>query len=211
MERWHIVSRLEQTGETMWNERYAVEEYVYGTLPNDFLRENYSAIAKGRVLCLAEGEGRNAVFLAQQGYQVTAVDSSSVACDKALKLAAARGVEIDYHCADLSSFDFGREQWHGVVSIFCHLPPALRQAVHKKVVQALKPSGLLLLEAYTPAQLALASGGPPTEEMLMSAQLLSHELEGLQMECLKELQRDVIEGQYHTGLGAVVQLLGRKA
>ncbi|SMF21297.1 Methyltransferase domain-containing protein [Alteromonadaceae bacterium Bs31] len=194
----------------MWDKRYAVEQYVYGTEPNDFLREHYTSIAKGKVLCLAEGEGRNAVFLAQQGYQVCAVDASCVARDKALTLAEQKGVTIEYHCVDLSSFDFGVECWQGIVSIFCHLPPSLRKSVHKNLLTALKPSGVMLLEAYTPAQLALGTGGPPVEEMMMTADLLRDELRGLSFQHLQELKRDIQEGQFHCGVGAVVQALGQR-
>ena len=111
----------------MWDERYSPDEYVYGKAPNQFLEENYNAIPKGKVLSLAEGEGRNAVFLAKQGYSVTAVDASQVGLSKAKKLAEENGVELELIRGDLVDFDIGENKWDGIVSIFCPLPSALRK------------------------------------------------------------------------------------
>src|SRR5690554_6588810 len=116
----------------MWNDRYNNEHYIYGTEPNRFLAEHYSSIPKGDVLCWAEGEGRNAVFLAEQGYQVTAVDLSDVGLAKAQRLAEARGVTITCVQADLAEFVLGENRWDGIVSIFAHLPPAVRQNLHQR-------------------------------------------------------------------------------
>jgi len=195
----------------MWDERYSVDEYIYGISPNQFLTQHVGRLAKGgRVLCLAEGEGRNSVFLASQGYEVFAVDGSSVAREKALRLAEDNNVSIDYQVADLADFDPGVEAWDGVVSIFCHLPGALRHQVHQRICRALRPGGILLLEAYTPQQLSFATGGPPNEAMMMSAEILIKELSELSFELLQEIERDVVEGVHHTGRGAVVQLIARK-
>ena len=111
----------------MWDERYSPDEYVYGKDPNQFLEDNYNAIPKGKVLSLAEGEGRNAVFLAKQGYSVTAVDASQVGLSKAKKLAEENGVELELIRGDLVDFDIGENKWDGIVSIFCPLPSALRK------------------------------------------------------------------------------------
>lgn len=194
----------------MWDERYSADEYAYGKEPNDFLREHARLLPMGRVMCLAEGEGRNAVYLAEQGYQVVAVDSSSAGLKKAGQLAAERDVKIETHHIDLEFFDLGHEQWDGIVSIFCHLPPTLRQKVHAQVVQGLKPGGVLLLEAYTPRQLEFKTGGPAVAEMTMTRDSLIQELEGLDIIELDELDREVHEGPYHNGMGAVVQLIARK-
>jgi len=194
----------------MWDERYSQEEYVYGTEPNDFLRQHVDAIPKGRVLSLCEGEGRNAVFLATKGYTVTGVDSSSIGLAKAQKLATARGVSITTELADMADFSIAQNTWDGVVSIFCHIPPAMRAELHRQVVAGLKPGGVLVLEAYTPDQLALGTGGPKVKEMTMTAEDLRRELEGLEFDLVQELERDVTEGIFHTGKGAVVQLIARK-
>ena len=194
----------------MWDERYSKDEYVYGTEPNEFLRQHVDAIPMGKVLSLCEGEGRNAVFLAGQGYDVTGVDSSSIGLAKAQKLAANKGVTITTQLADMADFSIAQNAWEGVVSIFCHIPPAMRAELHRQVVAGLKPGGVLLLEAYTPAQLALGTGGPKVKEMTMTAEDLRRELKGLGFELVLELERDVTEGVFHTGKGAVVQLIARK-
>ncbi len=191
----------------MWDERYNTSEYVYGVEPNDFLASVIAEIPRGRTLCLAEGEGRNAVFLAEHGHDVVAVDASAVGLEKARKLAKARGVVIETQVADLADLAIELDSWDAVVSIFAHVPPAVRKPLHRKIVQALRPGGMLVLEAYTPEQIKLGTGGPPVAEMTMSLQDLRAEFEGLAFSHAKELQRDVIEGKYHTGRGAVVQLI----
>ena len=193
-----------------WDERYAQENFVYGTVPNDFLKENADHLPKGKVLCLAEGEGRNAVYLAQLGYAVTAVDSSKVGLEKAQKLARQQGVEIETLVADLTEFDLGTNQWDAIVSIFCHLPPPLRRDVHCRVVVALKKGGVLLAEAYTPRQLDFKTGGPPVRELLVEPDVLREELKGLQFIQLTETEREVHEGILHFGKGAVVQVIAIK-
>ena len=194
-----------------WDERYATDEYVYGTQPNDFVRDHVTSLPPGgRVLCLADGEGRNGVFLAQQGMNVTSVDQSSVGLAKASALAEQRGVSISTAVADLVWYDLGTEQWDAIVSVFCHLPPDLRRSVHQRVVQALRPGGVFLLEAYTPQQLEFHTGGPPTVELLMTSSSLTEELEGLDMLLNHEITRDIHEGRLHDGPSAVVQVLARK-
>lgn len=194
----------------MWDERYSADEYAYGKEPNAFLRQHAKLIPAGQVLCLADGEGRNSVYLAQQGYQAVAIDSSSTGLKKAHKLAAERNVEIETRHADLAEFDLGKDQWDGIVSIFCHLSPEIRQALHRQVVQSLKPGAYLILEAYTPEQLDFKTGGPAVAEMTMTSQDLNEELRGLEFISLIELKREVHEGSFHDGMGAVVQLIARK-
>jgi SAM-dependent methyltransferase len=193
-----------------WDEKFSADHYIYGTDPNDFLAAQVGAIPKGKVLCIGDGEGRNGVFLAMQGYQVTSVDSSRVGLAKAQKLAAENDVTLKTVLADLNDFDIGNAQWDGVVSIYCHLPEPLRQKVHGNVVRGLKPQGVLLLEAYTPKQLEYNMGGPPVVELMYTADILRSDLAGLEFEHLQELDREVIEGTHHYGMGAVVQLIGVK-
>jgi SAM-dependent methyltransferase len=194
----------------VWNARYTRADHVYGTEPNDFLAGVAGRIPPGPVLCLAEGEGRNAVHLASLGHAVTAVDQSEVALAKARKLAAARGVTIETVTADLAGYRITPGAWAGIVSIWGHLPPAVRRQVHAQVVPGLKPAGAFVLEAYTPAQLAHDTGGPRSVELLMTAAQLRAELPGLEFEILRELERDVREGTAHTGRAAVVQVLARR-
>ncbi|MEI6228122.1 MAG: class I SAM-dependent methyltransferase [Methylophilaceae bacterium] len=194
----------------MWDERYSAEAYAYGKNPNQFLEENYKVIPKGKVLSLAEGEGRNAVFLAKQGYIVTAVDSSQIGLEKARKLAEENEVSIELINADLADFDLGDHEWDGIVSIFCPLPSALRKKLHKKVVAGLKTNGVYLIEAYTPEQLKHDTGGGKSVDLMCTKESLSHELIGLKFKHLIELERDIVEGIYHTGVGAVVQAIASK-
>ena len=195
----------------MWDQRYAIDDYVYGTEPNDFLRQQAQVIPKGQVLCLADGEGRNSVYLASLGYDVTAVDSSAVGLAKAQTLAAAKGVTITTQVVDLADYDLGGDKWQGIVSIFCHLPPPLRKQVHANIANALATDGVLLLEAYTPAQLQHGTGGPPVAAMMMQSDELQQELIGMQVQSCAELEREIIEGVGHKGTGAVVQYIGNKA
>ena len=194
----------------MWDERYSIEEYAYGTSPNQFLEANVKSIPKGKVLSLAEGEGRNAVFLAKQGYSVTAVDASLVGLNKARKLAEENGVVVEFIHADLADYDLGEDQWDGIVSIFCPLPSSIRKPLYKKVEAGLKRKGVFLLEAYTPDQLKHGTGGGTSVDVMQSKESLSLELAGLKFKHLIELERDVVEGIYHTGIGAVVQAIATK-
>ncbi|MEX0894027.1 MAG: methyltransferase domain-containing protein [Gemmatimonadota bacterium] len=195
-----------------WDERYAQSGYAYGTAPNDFLVEAAPAIPAGPVLSLAEGEGRNAVFLAARGYTVTAVDASPIGLSKAARLAAERGVRIETRLADLeANFDLGTARWAGVVSIWCHLPRRAREQLHAQMARALLPGGVFILEAYTPRQLRYGTGGPSSAALLPALDDLRQELKDLELEIAREVVRQVQEGRMHHGESAVVQLLGRRA
>lgn len=194
----------------MWDERYADSDYAYGTSPNDFLVEQADYLPEGPVLCLAEGEGRNAVWLAERGHAVTAMDASAVGLEKAHRLAAERGVRIETRCSDLAHFEIEPNAWSAIISIFAHVPPDLRRAVHRRVVEGLRPGGVLILEAYTPEQLRFGTGGPPVAELTMTLAALEDELSGLVFEVAREQEREVLEGRYHHGRGHVVQIVGRK-
>lgn len=198
------------TGADLWDHRYATEDYLYGTHPNDFLVSVADRLPLGRVLCIAEGEGRNATYLASLGHDVTAVDFSSTALAKATRLAQKRGTEIETRVADLAEYDYGTERWDTVVSIFCHLQPVVRQRVHRSIVESLKPGGLLVIEAYTPRQIDFRTGGPPSAELMVTLEGLKHELEGLEFVIGREIDRRVSEGSMHTGCSAVVQVLAAK-
>lgn len=194
-----------------WDQRYGAAVYAYGTTANDFLRSSLHHLPPaGDALCLAEGEGRNGVFLAEQGNQVTAVDSSEVGLAKAQALAKTRDVQITTIAADLADFRIAPQSFDIIVSIFCHLPPVLRKKIHQHVVDGLRPGGVFILEAYTPAQLDYGTGGPPVAELLMNVDELRSELGSLKILHALETEREVIEGHLHTGLGAVVQLIAKK-
>ena len=194
----------------MWNERYQEDGYYYGRMPNDFLVESVSYIPKGKVLCIAEGEGRNSVFLARSGYTVTGVDSSFVGLEKARKLAYDNGVEVDYQCADLAKYEIEPSSLKGVVSIFCHLPRDLRSQVLKKAVAGLKQGGVLLLESYSPDQINYGTGGPKDPALLPTPEMLKKELEGLDFLVCRQIERVAMEGVGHSGPSSVVQVIGIK-
>ncbi|MBK8857820.1 MAG: class I SAM-dependent methyltransferase [Opitutaceae bacterium] len=194
-----------------WDNRYTPADFVYGTAPNDFLRQCANYIPAGPVLCLGEGEGRNAVFLASRGYRVTAVDQSAVGLAKAERLAAQCGVSLNTEVVDLRDYTIEPESWSAIVSIFVHLPPPLRRDVHSAAAIGLHSGGVLILEAYTPAQVRHKTGGPvDAPELLMTLEQLRGELIGLELEIGRELERDLIEGPAHTGRAAVVQVLARR-
>jgi SAM-dependent methyltransferase len=193
-----------------WDGRYGQAGFAYGQEPNDFLRQQAAALPCGEALCLAEGEGRNAVHLARLGHRVIAQDLSAVGLEKARQLAQQQGVPLTTVCGDLADFVPAPASVDLVVAIWMHLPPALRAAVHRRAVAALRPGGHLILEAYTPRQLELATGGPPQRELLIEPEVLRAELAGLELLQLQEQRRWVEEGPFHRGESAVVQVLGRK-
>lgn len=198
-------------GADFWDTRYGTTDFVFGTDPNDFLRDVAGQIQSGPVLCLAEGEGRNAVFLAGRGHAVTAVDQSAIGLAKAQALAAARGVTLTTAVADLSTYGIAPGAWSGIVAIFMHLPPALRRDLLARATAGLQPGGVFVMEAYTPAQLAFGTGGPKDPALLPTLAQLRGELPGLEFVVGREVERDVVEGSGHTGRAAVVQVVARRA
>jgi SAM-dependent methyltransferase len=196
------------TPESRWDERYRGPGYFYGTAPNDFLVSVADRLPPGRALCLAEGEGRNAVFLAERGYEVTAVDISAEGLRKAERLASDRRVALRCEHHDLATYDIEPGAWEVIVLIFAHLPPGLRERVHRDAVRGLGPGGALVLEAYTPEQFELRTGGPPDPGLMMRLATLREELAGLDLEIAREVRREIHEGAAHQGESAVVQVLG---
>ncbi len=194
----------------MWDKRYSEPGFAFGTEPNDYLVSVADTIPKGRVLCLADGEGRNGVYLAGLGYDVTAVDASAVGLAKAERLASDRGVTIRTLHADLTDFEIEPGVWQGIVSIFCHLPPPVRAALHERCLRGLATGGVFVLEGFTPRQLELGTGGPKSVELLMELEIVRQELPGLRFEIAREIEREAAEGKYHRGLSAVVQILAVK-
>lgn len=193
----------------MWDQRYASDAFVYGTEPNAFLAQHANLLT-GPVLSLAEGEGRNAVFLATLGLEVHGVDGSAVGLAKAMALAASKGVTIRTEVADLAVFDPPPSTYGSVISISAHLPSAIRKRLHQRVERALRPGGIMLLEAYTKEQLTRNTGGPRDADMLMSRAELEREFPNCEPILAREIEREVVEGTFHTGLACVVQFIARK-
>lgn len=192
----------------MWDERYSQPGFAYGTEPNEFLAAVAGRIPPGPVLSLGEGEGRNSAYLAGLGYRVVAVDQSEVGLTKAQRLVADRDLTIETVCADLEGYLIEPGAWAGIVSIFCHLPRRVRVPLYAAIVRGLRPGGILVLEAYTPKQIGRDTGGPQDPDMTVSLAGLIEELAGLEFVHARELDREVREGAYHTGVASVVQVVG---
>ena len=194
-----------------WNEKYANTDYAYGTEHNEFLVSAVAKLKRGETLSLAEGEGRNAVWLAQQGFTVSSIEQSEKGVAKTLRLALQRGVIVMAEHGELETFNIQPNSWDLMVSIYAHTPQELRRKLHRQVVAGLKPGGVFILEAYTPAKIQNNTGGPKDASLMPTAELLRSELHGLVFDHLEEIERDVVEGSLHTGTAHVVQLVAHRA
>lgn len=194
---------------TMWNLRYGEHDAVYGEQPNAFLASVAQRFpAGGRVLCLAEGQGRNALFLARRGHPVVAVDSADVAVAQLAAEAERAGLPVEAVVADLA--DFEPPSCAGVVAIYAHMAPALRATAYRRAWEALEPGGVFVLEAFTPAQLGRGSGGPPRLDFLFGAEDLRALLPEAEFVLLEECEVVLDEGRLHLGQAAVVRMVAVK-
>jgi len=192
----------------MWEERYGHDEYAYGEAPNAFFKSCLDRLpAPGRLLLPGEGEGRNAVYAARQGWKVHAFDFSTAGRDKALRLAKRHGVHIEYEIADYESAHIEPGAYDAVALIFTHMHQSIRSTVHRKLASALKPGGHLFLEAYSQEQLRYGTGGPPNEEMLPTVETLREDFSSLDIVQLEKVEAEIYEGRYHTGLASVIRLV----
>jgi SAM-dependent methyltransferase len=193
-----------------WDQRYEGRPYVYGVEPNTFLTRQRHRLERGwSVLAVADGEGRNGVWLAGQGMRVHAVDQSAVGLQKAMKLALDRGVTLRTTCADLTDWDWPEAAYDAVACIFLHLRPEHRATVHRAMARALKPGGVLILEAFHPAQLQYGTGGPPVAEMLYDPADLRADFAGLlDIELLEDGVVDLDEGPTRGAQGHTTRLVG---
>ncbi|MFP4063274.1 MAG: SAM-dependent methyltransferase [Halochromatium sp.] len=196
----------------MWDQRFDRDDYFYGTEPSRFLVAQRALLRPGlRALAVAEGEGRNAVYLAERGLEVTAMDSSRVALAKAQRLAQERGVEVDLQHADLQHWRWTPETYDLVVAIFIQFAePALRADLFAGMQRTLAPGGVLLLHGFTPAQLAYRSGGPPCAEQLYTPELLREAFAGMEILRLADYAFELQEGSGHVGQAALIDLVARK-
>lgn len=195
----------------MWDERFAQPDAVYGLGPNAFLREQAALWKRGaRVLVPGDGYGRNGVWLAHQGFRVHTVDLSPVGVERARAAAQAAGLPMKIECADLAAWKWPAGEFDAVASIFLHLAPELRQEAHASMLGALKPGGILILEAFTPSQLQYTSGGPKQVDLLYTAEILRRDFAGAEVLTLAESVVDLEEGAMHSGPGAVVRALFRR-
>ncbi len=195
---------------SFWDERYAAPEYVYGETPNAFFKSQLERLSPGLLLLPCEGEGRNAVFAAQMGWAVAAFDRSEMGRDKALRLAERKAVQINYQICDWSEASYPAESFDAIALIFAHLPAAIRAAAHQQLIPYLKPGGMLILEGFNPQQLQYQTGGPKDSTMLFTEAILQHDFAELELLELYETEEELDEGPYHSGVAAVIRLVGRK-
>lgn len=197
---------------SIWDERYAGEHYLFGTEPNAFLASQQHLLKPGMsCLAVADGEGRNGVWLAQQGLNVLSVEASPVALAKAKKLADVRGVAVEFEQADLESWEWGGNRFDVVAAIFIQFAgPGLREQMFEHIKRCLKPGGLLLLQGYSPRQLEFKTGGPSAVENLYTGPLLRELF--AEMEWVHFAEHDSIlhEGEGHSGKSALIDLVARK-
>ncbi len=192
-----------------WNTRYKEAEFAYGTQPNDFLKSKIQAFkSNSKILCLAEGEGRNAVFLAEHNHHVTAVDYSQEGLNKLKKLASDKNLSIETVCIDLNHYKIEENKWDAIICIFGHFPEPLRQTVFKQVYKGLSKGGVFLMEAYHKDQLNYKTGGPQVAELLYSAEELEHDFSEFENISIETSIKEIEEGKYHKGTSAVIQVLG---
>ena len=194
-----------------WNSRYAEPGYAYGTEPNAFLVSQKKYLKPGgKALAVADGEGRNGVWLAQQGLDVLSVDISEIGLCKTHELAADRGVAIRTEKADLITWQWPVQKFDIVVAIYAHFPPEVRARLHRRMFEALKPGGVLILEAFTPEQLKYKTGGPSDVERLYTRALLEQAFGDFSSLEIEEHDSVVSEGSRHVGMAALIDLVGRK-
>lgn len=194
-----------------WDERYSGEDYLFGTAPAQFLLRHRDLIRPGgTALCVADGEGRNSVWLAEQGLSVTAWDSSAVALEKGRRLARGRNVSVEFLQADAQSFDWPERQYDHVVAIFVQFaPPDLRAAMFDGMLRAAKPGGLVMLHGYTPDQMGRGTGGPPCPDHMYTVPMLTERFGDYEILQLREYEADLQEGRGHSGPSSLIDLILR--
>lgn len=200
----------DSTPADFWNQRFSAEPDLYGARPNDWVARCCGDLSPGsRVLCLAEGQGRNALWLAARGHRVTAVDASAVAMSQLATAATSRGLAIDTVTALLPDWSPPAASFEAVVLIYAHFPPDVRALIHRQAARALVPGGLLVLEAFDKAQLGRSSGGPKDLAMLYDRDTLGDDFAMLQVEALAPHDAVLDEGPGHRGQARILRLRAR--
>ena len=193
-----------------WDERYKQSIYAYGQTANVFVQEQLAALPIGKALFACEGEGRNAVYAASKGHTVYAFDMSVEGKNKALNLAQLHHVNIEFEVANAASIEYPESSFDAVFLIYAHLPSPIRQHLHRRITQWLKPNGIVILEAFQKAQLGNASGGPKDPDMLYSKALLEHDFSELHIIENAYHQVELNEGSYHIGKANIIRMIAKK-
>jgi SAM-dependent methyltransferase len=193
-----------------WNERYALKEFVYGTEPNVFFKNQITKLSPGKILFPAEGEGRNALHAARLRWDVYAFDSSIEAKKKAELLAHEHSVKINYRVNDIEYADYPLVFFDCIILIFAHFHPLERNYFHNKLLSFLKPGGNILLEGFSKKQMQFNSGGPRNNEMLFSAEEIQNDFKRLSKLELEETEIILDEGRFHQGTASVIRMIGTK-
>ncbi len=193
-----------------WDVRYGNEEYIYGQEPNEFFAEQISKLEPGIIILPCEGEGRNAVYAALHGWKVMAFDSSTAGKEKALKLADAKGVKIEYLTADADSIDYAENSADVVAFVYAHFAPELRAKLCRKALNWLKPGGKIIMEVFHTKQLQNSSGGPKDIAMLCTEEIVRSDFEGAGIDLLEAAEIMLSEGKFHRGKADVVRFVGTK-
>ena len=201
---------MEKFGGSFWDERYSSGEFVYGIEPNIFFKNEIDKLEPGRILLPGEGEGRNAVYAAKKGWQVDAVDFSTVAKEKALQFAKENSVSINYEISDLSEYAFKTNYYDAAAMIFLHLNPKIRTDIHNKIIQSLKHNGRIICEAYAKEQIYKSSGGPKNPDMLYSEEDLRNDFAELNILQLSKKTIHLKESKHHEGEAVVIRLIAVK-
>jgi len=198
-----------------WNDRYSSEEFAYGEDPNNYLKEQLEKLNPGAILFPAEGEGRNAIFAAKSGWKVSAFDISEEGKNKALKLAAANNVSIDYQVSELETLDFQEEQFDTIALIYAHFPAEIKSAIHKQLDKLLRKNGIVIFEAFSKKHLEYLAvnekvGGPKDIESLFSIEEIQGDFSNYEIIILEEKEIELNEGLFHNGKGSVIRFVGKK-
>jgi 2-polyprenyl-3-methyl-5-hydroxy-6-metoxy-1,4-benzoquinol methylase len=193
-----------------WNQRYSSEEFAYGTAPNQFYKEQLEKLESGKILFPGEGEGRNAVFAATLGWQVTAFDTSIEGKKKAELLALKNGVTINYQIDNYESVDFPKNAFDSIVLIYTHIHPLKRKEYHQKFISFLKPGGILILEGFSKKQIKNNTGGPQNVDMLFSDDELRDDFSQFSKLEISETNTLLNEGPFHQGIASVIRIVGIK-
>ena len=195
-----------------WNRRFDQDAYLFGVAPNEWLRQQAHHWQAGqRVLSVADGEGRNSVWLARQGLQVDAFDIADKGVAKARRLAASQGVAVNFSVADVDTYAWPEAAYDGVAAIFIQFAdPALRARLFTRMAACLKPGGVLVLQGYTPEQLLHRTGGPPCAEHLYTEPMLREAFAAMDILTLQAYEADVQEGSGHSGRSALIGMVARR-